>query len=550
MYIQRHKWKSKNGKIYETVYLRESYRDGGKVKKREIANLTHCSEEEIKAIELAIKHKGNLNMLGSLSEVHLSQGPSIGALWVVREMIKRLRIADALGENFEGKLAAWLIFARLLDQGSRLSATRLARSHAVSQTLGIHHEFNEYHLYKTLSWLSSEQENVEKKLFYSRHEGKIEFVLYDVTSSYLEGKQNEYAAFGYNRDKKRGKKQIVIGLLCDDLGAPISTEVFRGNTQDLATVRNQIDKAVNVFGCKQVTFIGDRGMIKSPQIQDLSEVDFHYITAITRAQIQSLIKKGALEIGLFDNELAEIEHEGNRYILRRNPLREKEISANRRDKLESLLRIVENKNEYLREHPRAKEETAIKEIKAFATKLKIDSWIEISVDSRRISIDQNEEILREVSLLDGCYVIKTDIEQTQSETEEVHDRYKDLTDVEKAFRDSKTVHLELRPIYLRRGDRTRGHVLVVMLSYMIVRELRRAWKDFDVTVEEGLAELDKLCAISITTEGGGTCLRIPQPSREARKLLDALNIHLPNILPGSNVNVDTQRKLQNRRKTS
>src|SRR5487761_2640564 len=358
MYISRASWPSPNGKIYTSIYLRQSYRDGPRVRKRNIANLTHCDRQEIAAIELALRFKGDLTVLGSLDPVQLSQGLSVGAVWTVYEVARRLGMVQALGADFSGQLALWQVVARVLEQGSRLSAVRLASVHAACDVLGIRRGFDENDLYANLGWLSQQQETIEDRLFARRQGQKPELFLYDVTSSYLEGEANALGAYGYNRDGKKGKKQIVIGLLCDQHGEPLSTEVFRGNTQDPATFASQVKKARERFGCERVTFVGDRGMIKSGQIQDLAKAGFHYITAITKPQIQTLVKAGGLQMDLFDAELCEVSDEGVRYVLRRNPLRADELSSSRSDKKASVERLRETLNLYLTAHPRAKPSTA------------------------------------------------------------------------------------------------------------------------------------------------------------------------------------------------
>jgi len=358
MYVARALWPSSNGKSYESIHLRESYREGPRVRKRDIANLTHCDPKEVAAIELALKFKGDLSALGSLDNIQLSQGLSVGAVWTVYQVARRLGIDTALGHDFAGQLALWQVLARVLDQGSRLSAVRLAQVHAACDVLGIRRGFDENDLYANLGWLSQQQETIEDRLFARRQGQKPELFLYDVTSSYLEGEANALAAYGYNRDGKKGKKQIVIGLLCDEQGEPLSTEVFHGNTQDPATFASQVNKASERFGCDHVTFVGDRGMIKSGQIQDLAKAGFHYITAITKPQIQTLVKSGVLQMNLFDAELCEVSDDGVRYVLRRNPLRADELSASRTDKKAAVERLRETLNRYLTEHPRAKPSTA------------------------------------------------------------------------------------------------------------------------------------------------------------------------------------------------
>jgi hypothetical protein len=549
MYISRAAWPSSNGKTYTSIYLRESYREGDHVRKRDIANLTHCDPKEIAAIELALRFKGNLTALGSLDKIQLSQGLSVGAVWVIVETARRLGIDQALGGGFAGQLALWQVVARVLEQGSRLSAVRLAQVHAACDVLGIRRGFDENDLYANLTWLSQHQEGIEKRLFAKRRgQQKPELFLYDVTSSYLEGEDNAYGAYGYNRDGKKGKKQIVIGLLCDEQGTPVSTEVFRGNTQDPKTFAAQVKKTSERFGCERVTFVGDRGMIKSGQVQDLSQAGFHYITAITKPQIDTLIEARLIQMGLFAAEVCEVEREGVRYVLRRNPIRAEQLAASRADKQATVEQLREDRKRYLDKHPRAKVATAEKALRAKIAQLKIEAWLQVQTEGRTLKLTVNQPALEEASRLDGCYVIKTDLPESAASKQVIHDRYKDLTQVEQAFRTCKTAHLELRPINVRTAEHTRGHVLVVMLAYLIRRELSRAWTSLDVTVEEGLHQLQTLCATEMKVEGGASCLRIPTPSMAAADLLKALKIRLPEALPHTETNVVTRKKLPTRRK--
>jgi Transposase DDE domain len=549
MYVARASWPSSNGKTYQSIYLRESFREGARVRKRDIANLTHCDPEEIAAIELALKFKGNLAALGSLEKVQLHQGPSVGAVWTVYQTARQLGIQKALGESFAGQLALWQVLARVLEQGSRLSAVRLAQVHAACSVLGIRRGFDENDLYANLTWLSQHQPGIEDRLFAAQHgQHKPQLFLYDVTSSYLEGEDNAYGAYGYNRDGKKGKKQIVIGLLCNPEGVPLSTEVFRGNTRDPNTFAAQVKKASQRFGCEQVTFVGDRGMIKSGQVEDLARAGFHYITAITKPQIETLLKAGVLQMDLFDTAVCEVEHESVRYVLRRNPLRAEQLAASRADKQARVERLRGERNDYLARHPRAKLATAEKAVRAKIAQLKIEAWLQVEGDGRSLKLTVNQPALEEISRLDGCYVIKTDLPESAASKQQVHDRYKDLAEVEQAFRICKTAHLETRPIYVRTAEHTRGHVLVVMLAYLVRRELSRAWAPLDVTVEEGLHQLHSVVSTELKLDGRGGCLRIPAPNPATRKLLDALAIHLPEALPRNETRVDTRKKLPERRK--
>jgi hypothetical protein len=372
-----------------------------------------------------------------------------------------------------------------------------------------------------------------------------------VTSSYLEGACNELAAFGYNRDGKKGKRQVVIGLLCDGVGRPLSIEVFAGNTQDAATLASQVRKVAQRFGGGEVTFVGDRGMIKGKQVEDLAEHGFHYITAITKPQIESLLKAGVLQMELFDQELAEVLSDaGPRYVLRRNPVRAAETRASRQDKLKVVQAEADRQNVYLAEHSRARVEVAMVKVSRRCEKLRIGPWVQPAVCGRVIALQIDQPALAEEEKLDGCYVLKTDVSVALADAQTVHGRYKDLALVEWAFRTSKTVELEMRPIHVRLAGRTRGHALVVMLAYRIAQELAARWRDIDATVQEGLDELTTLCATELLVNGRPRCNCIPQPRESLRRLLAAAAVRLPEALPCKAVRVATRRKLPANRTSS
>jgi len=552
------------GKLYTRILLRESYRHQGKVKHRTIANLSKCSAQEIQAIELALKHKHDLSKLTaeasapatsgldskepSDAQVRLRQGLSIGAVVLLEGLARQLGIAQALGTDRQGRLALWQVIARAIDQGSRLSAVRLATSHACCDLLGLD-GFNEEDLYSNLAWLSEHQRQIEMRLFEALHPGeKPALFLYDVTSSYLEGTKNQLGAFGYNRDGKRAKMQIVIGLLCDEHGKPLSIEVFAGNMSDPKTVSSQIKKVVRQFGGGEVTFVGDRGMLKSAQIEQLIEQGFHYITAITKPQIDVLLRVGVFQMELFDEKLAEVIEEAVRYVVRRNPKRAAEIDAMRADKLRRLEQKVKECNDYLSTHPKASLQTGIKTLSKEVEKLKLQAWVGVkSAEARLLTLEIDEQAKNEEAKLDGCYVLKTDLKAEQASKEIVHDRYRDLALVEQAFRTSKTVELEMRPIHVRREASTRGHALVVMLAYRLVQELAQRWREVDLTVQEGLQNLSNLCAVEVMVAGQIACMRIPEPSADVARLIELAGVRVPKILRSRGAKVATKKKLQENR---
>src|SRR5438093_8792976 len=536
---------TRGGKTYTRHLLRESYRANGKVLHRTIANVSHCSAAEIEAMRLALRHKEDLEHLGTVQDVvTLKQGLSFGVVWTVYHVARRLGIAQALGTTREGKLALWQVMARVIDQGSRLSAVRLALAHAACDVLGLG-AFDEDALYENLDWLAGVQATVEGRLFAQRTQTKpVSLFLYDVTSSYLEGTHNAFAAFGYNRDGKKGKRQIVIGLLCDEDGHPVSIEVFPGNTQDPHTFAPQITKVKTRFGVHEITFVGDRGMIKGQQIEDLAQQGFHYITAITKPQIEKLLKQGTFQMDLFDQELAEVlADEGLRYVLRRNPVRAQEVRDTRHAKLATLQAQVAKHNQYLTDHPRANAQGALQKLVARAQKLRIADWVELTLEDRSLTLTINASVQHEEAKLDGCYVLKTDLTPQQAPKEMVHDRYKDLASVEHAFRTCKTAHLEVRPIFLRREARTRAHALVVMLAYQIIRYLASCWSAFDVTVAEGLHALTTLCLVEVSPQHAPSYHCIPTPRDAIARLLYSADITLPKAFSLSGVRVSTNTTL-------
>ncbi len=540
---------TRGGKTYTRHLLRESYRANGKVLHRTIANVSHCSAAEIEAMRLALRHKENLEHLGTIQDaITLKQGVSFGAVWTVYHVARRVGIEQALGTTRAGKLALWQVMARVIDQGSRLSAVRLAMSHAACDVLGLG-TFDEDALYENLDWLAGVQASVEDRLFAQRTQTKpVSLFLYDVTSSYLEGTHNALAAFGYNRDGKKGKMQIVIGLLCDEDGHPVSIEVFPGNTQDPRTFAAQLEKVKSRFGATAITFVGDRGMIKGQQIDDLVQHGFHYITAITKPQIEKLLRTGTFQMDLFDQELAEVlTEEGIRYVLRRNPVRAQEVRDTRHAKLATLQAQVAKQNQYLTDHPRANAQGAVQKLVARAKTLRITDWVELTIEERTITLTVKTSAQQEAAKLDGCYVLKTDLTPQQAPKELVHDRYKDLASVEHAFRTCKTAHLEVRPIFLRREERTRAHALVVMLAYQIIRYLASCWSAFDVTVEEGLHALTTLCLVEVAPKHAPSYHCIPTPRDAIARLLHSADIKLPKAFSLSGVQVSTKKKLQSER---
>jgi len=356
-------------------------------------------------MRLALRHKEDLEHLGTIQDaITLQQGLSFGAVWTVYHVARRLGIEPALGTTRAGKLALWPVMARVIDQGSRLSAVRLAMAHAACDILGLG-TCDEEALSENLAWLAEAQARVEERLCAQRTKPQpSNLFLYEVTRSSLEGTQNALAAFGYNRDGKKGKRQMVIGLLCDEDGHPVSIAVFPGNTQDPQTFAAQITQVKARFGVHALTFVGDRGMIKGQHIEDLVQHGCHYITAITKPQIEKLLRTGTFHMDLFDQELAEVlTAEGIRDVLRRNPVRAQEVRDTRHAKLATLQAHVAKQNQYLIDHPRAQAQGAVEKLVARAKPLRIADWVELTLEERTITLTVKTGAQQEAAKLDGCY---------------------------------------------------------------------------------------------------------------------------------------------------
>lgn len=535
----------RNGKTYTRHLLRTSFREEGKVKHKTIANISSCTDEEISAIKLALKNKKKLTSLASLDEIQTTLGKKIGAVWAVKTIAERVGVTTALGDSPEAKMALLQVIARLLDQGSRLSAVRFAERHALCEILGIE-KLDEDDLYKNLAWLADEQERIETVLFEQRFPDTTPTLfLYDVTSSYLEGDSNELATWGYNRDKKSGKKQIVIGLMTGPDGLPVAVRVFEGNTNDTKTVADQIKILADKFGVENVTLVGDRGMIKGPQIEALPD-DFRYITAISKPQIQKMLSSGAFQYELFNDRVCEVQSEGVRYVLRRNPVRAQEMADSRDSKQASIVELAQKQTTYLAEHPRAKTAKAVASVNAKIEKLKANKWLSVSENERKLTVDCDSEALTEAGLLDGCYVVKSDVPKEDADAQTLHDRYCDLEMVERSFRTMKTSHLDLRPVFVRKESSTRGHVFVVMLALLLQREFEDCWQAIDITVEEGLDELKGIHTQEVKLRDV-VIEDIPKPNKIGAQLLEAARVIMPSILPRRTARVSTKKKLPSER---
>jgi transposase len=557
MFIAKVISKGKHGKSYTSTLLRESFRVGSVVKSKTLAVLTHLPAHVLESVRRAIAQPADsLSNLAEASEgsLRLRQAESFGALWTVDQLAQQLGIKKALGVTRQAELGYWQVLARVLRPGSSLLAmVRLATTCAAAALLGWRRPFTEDDLYANGPWLEGRHPVIERRLWQTRPTApKNQLFLYDVTSSYLEGDYNVLAAWGYNRDHKEGKKQLVVGLLADSQGEPVSIQVYRGNTSDLKTFGQQVHKIQKELGCQGVTMVGDRGMIRTDQKAAAQNAGFHFITALTKPQIKKLLADKVLQLELFEEKVHEVFGvDGRRFVLRRNPVRQEQIKRSREQKQQALEAALKKANRYLDEHPRAKVATQCRHLAARLESLKVRDWLKLTVKKQRLVLTLDVQALQAVAQLDGCYVVETDLKAPQADAQTIHDRYKDLAFVERDFRTLKTGHLEFRPWFVCTADNTQAHALTSMLALKVRRHLERAWWSLEVTVEEGLRELEQISVMELIHPQSGNVVarQVPEPSVRQKQLLEALKLKLPTRVPKTEVIVGTRKKINNARKT-
>ena len=515
------------------VLLRESYRDDGKVKNRTIANLTSWPGPRVESLRRLLK--GELDTAALLEP---TSGNVFGLLYALKQVAADIGLTAALGKTELGKFALFLILARIGHQGSRLSAVRWARNQAVAEVLGLG-QFDEKDLYNALDDLCARQEKIETVLFrqyVQRNGAPPSLVLYDVTSSYLEGEHNELGEFGYNRDGKKGKLQIVIGLLADQSGEPLAVRVFRGNTGDTSTVAEQIETLTKQFAIKDVIFVGDRGMVKKAGKEALGEVGFRYISCLTDAQVRKMMARETIQLDLFAEQVCEVEADGVRYILRNNPEETRRVGYRLEDKLAKLRSKIAARNERVEKSSRCKPEVGLAMVKQWASQHKLSKFVELKLEKRKIVESVNEEAKEKSLELAGCCVLVSDVDKEKLSAAQIHDNYMALQKVERDFRTMKTGLLEIRPIFVRKESRTRGHVFCAMLGLKLQREVERRLSavfgttDNDrnaVTVPDALAALSRLTLLNYEFKGKIEVTKLPKPDAMQERILTALKVTLP-----------------------
>ena len=466
-------------RVYETCLLRRTYREHGTVKHETLGNLSHLPPAALDAVRRVLKGDALVAAHDRFECVRsLPHGHVVAVLGTLRTLgLDRLLSARRRRER------DLMIVARILTPGSKLATARAVASDTAQTSLGELvnvEDVDEDQLYAAMDWLLPRQARIEKELA-SRHLDNT-LVLYDVTSSYFEGRTCPLARRGYSRDTKRGTLQIVIGLLCNREGCPVAVEVFAGNTADPTTVAAQVKKLRERFGLERVVLVGDRGMLTDARIRaELEPVaGLSWISALRAPAIQRLAAQETIQRSLFDDvDLAEVtspDFPGERLVVCRNP----RLAEERARKRQELLAATETELEKIgraTQRPRQRLHGADKiglRVGKVLNKYKVGKHFELTITDDAFRSARKQEQITTEAALDGLYVVRTDVGAAQLSTEEVVRAYKSLSGVERAFRTMKTIDLKVRPIHHRREDRVRAHVFLCMLAYYVEWHMRRA----------------------------------------------------------------------------
>ncbi|MEA2731066.1 MAG: hypothetical protein QOF70_5541 [Acetobacteraceae bacterium] len=465
------------------ILLRESYREDGKTKNRTLANLSDWPSQRIELFRAVLRGDPLVPLGDNGFEIHrsLPHGHVLAALTIAR----RIGLDDLLPRRASQRrrdLALALIVARLLDPAAKLATARMldsaTASHSLGETLGLG-SVTAREIYTTLDWLGSEQSFIENTLA-RRHLKHGMLVLYDVTSTYLEGRCCPLARHGYSRDSRSDRPQLVIGLLCAADGCPVAVEVFEGNTADPATVAAQVAKLKQRFRLRHVVLVGDRGMLTAARIeQTLRPAGLDWITALRGPAIRQLAEAGALQFSLFDTrDMAEIsspDYPDERLVVCKNPL----LGEERRRKRDELLALTEAdlgkiQARVAREkNPLRGAATIGKAVGAVIGKRKVAKHFELTITDEAFSFTRKTEAIADEARFDGFYVLRTSLPAQQADTTATVRAYKSLAQVERAFRCIKTVDLALRPVFHWTAPRVRAHVLLCMLAYYLEWHMRK-----------------------------------------------------------------------------
>jgi len=466
------------------ILLREGWREGRRTRKRTIANITDWPAVQVEALRAVLK--GDYQLLAPAAGFSIERTRPHGHVAAVLGTLRQLRLESLLAAQHcaERDAVVAMIAARILQPRSKLATVRELRTATLASTLGELlnlSDCDEELLYRAMDWLLPRQERIERNLA-KRHLQDGTLALYDVSSTYFEGRHCPLARYGYSRDGKRDKLQITFGLLTNAEGCPVAVEVFEGNTADPHTVNSVISKLRERFALKRIVLVGDRGMLTSARIRDELQpaAGLDWITALRAPQIQQLLEAGNLQLSLFDQrEIAEISHPaypGERLVACRNPLMAEQRARKRSELLaatERALNDIAAATQRQRNPLQGQDRIALR-VGGVLDRYKMRKHFQLSIEDTGFSFTRDVESIAREAALDGIYVIRTSVSATALSADEAVRSYKRLAQVERAFRSLKSVDLKVRPIHHRLEQRVRAHILLCMLAYYVEWHMRQA----------------------------------------------------------------------------
>lgn len=540
MYVEIIK-KRQGKKVYSTALIRESYKDNGKVRHRTIANISHLPKPLITQIKTMLSGKGEFLQDG---ELEIGSSREYGASAAFLDLGRRLGIDKLIysrREQWREDLMA-LIVGRIIHQGSKLHLSNLHMDSALWELCGHEPAVKvdvRRHCHAPMDKLLKRQSSIQNNLAKKHLEDGC-LILYDITNTWLEGEyaDSEIVDFGRSKGGKKGYKQIAIGLIADKRGCPVAVEVFNGRTSDQMTVKEQVERLAATYGVEDIVFAGDRGMLTPKRIAEVNEQGFKTLTALTHPQVGKLLENNVIQPELFDErEIAEVIDPDNpeiRYMLCKNPRTARKEAATRK----SLMEAVSSKLDEIAKVKRKRERKKVcARIGALLDKYKVGKFFDWTVGKRGgVKWSVNNELVEKEETLDGCYIIRTDVQPERMRKDEAVSSYKSLSGVEKAFRNLKTVSLEIRPVHHKTDQRIKAHVFLCMLAYYV------QWHATELLVplfEKDGVEADRRWSLQIVMErlksirktelrikGARVATKICSPDTEQQEILDLLGVKI------------------------
>jgi len=473
-----------------TILLRESYREGAKVCKRTLANLSDLSASQIKSMRAALRGEVLLPVAQTFEITGSRAHGHVQAVWLA---MQRLGLTSLLASRpcAERDRVAAMVASRILCPATKLATTRLWHTSTLAEDFGVQ-DATEDDLYAAMDWLLGAQDRIQKKLA-TRHLKEDSLVLYDLSSSYFEGTHCPLAKLGYSRDRKRGTLQVNYGLLTDERGCPVAISVHEGNTSDSTTFMPQLKRLREEFGIKRMVMVGDRGMISQKAIDEMSEdADISWITALRSASIRTLVEQRHLQLGLFDErnllEISSPDFPGERLVACRNT----ELAKMRAHTRDDLLAATQRSLEKIKARVDAGKLLGQDKIGVAVGKVvntyKVAKHFELFITDNSLTFARLLESIAAEAALDGLYIIRTSVKAARMDAPTCVRTYKSLSEVERAFRSIKTMDLKVRPIHHHLEGRVRAHIFLCMLAYYVEWHMRQAWRELMFADEDQAAK--------------------------------------------------------------